>query len=66
MTWPTQALMEVGMCAAILTETFVLKLPLPLSVHLPQFAFLSVRIPHRSSNHRIWLVCSLMTSSSRV
>jgi hypothetical protein len=41
-TWPTQALMEVAMCAAILTEPFILKLPLFLPVHVVQFAFLSV------------------------
>jgi hypothetical protein len=34
--------MEVGMCAAILTEPFMLKLPLFLAVHVLQFAFLSV------------------------
>ena len=37
----TQALMEVGLCAAILTEPFLLKLPLFLPVHVLQFAFLS-------------------------
>jgi hypothetical protein len=34
--------MEVAMCAAILTEPFMQKLPLFLPVHLVQFAFLFV------------------------
>jgi hypothetical protein len=63
-TWPTQALMEVGMCATILTETFVLKLALAFFVHLLQSVGRS--LAHRSSNHRIWVVCPLAISPSRV
>ncbi len=63
-TRPTEALMEVAQCAAILTEPFMQKLPLFLLVHVVQFAFLFVVHPILQSPHR--LVCSRTTSPSRV